>query len=68
MGSDGFTYHGFIGWSALGVMLVDAILIWRYWLKNKSAPITRGLNLYTRCAYTWWVIAYVVGAIIAATM
>jgi hypothetical protein len=49
-------------------MLVDAILIWRYWLKNKSAPITRGLNLYTRCAYTWWVIAYVVGAIIAATM
>jgi hypothetical protein len=68
MGSDGITYHGFIGWSALGVMLVDAILIWRFWLKNKSAAVSKSLNLYTRCAYAWWVIAYIVGAIIAATM
>ena len=49
-------------------MLVDAVLIWRYWLKNKSATVTRGLNLYTRCAYIWWVIAYIAGAVIAATL
>ncbi len=68
LGSDGITYHGFIGWSALGVMLVDAILIWRYWLKNKSEAVSKGLNLYTRYAYAWWVIAYFIGAILAATM
>jgi hypothetical protein len=68
MGSSGITYHGFIGWSALLVMLIDAILIWRYWLKNKSAAVSRGLNLYTRYAYAWWVVAYIAGAIIAMTL
>jgi hypothetical protein len=68
MGSSGITYHGFVGWSALGVMLVDAILIWRYWMKNNSATISRGLNLYTRYAYGWWVVAYIAGAFIAMTL
>jgi hypothetical protein len=68
MGSSGITYHGFIGWSALAVMLADSILIWRFWLKNKSAAVTRGINIYTRWAYGWWVIAYVLGAIIASTL
>jgi hypothetical protein len=68
MGSSHITIHGFIGWSALAVMLVDAVLIWRYWLKNKSAPVSRGLNLYTRIAYGWWVVAYIAGAIIAMTL
>jgi hypothetical protein len=68
MGSSGITYHGFIGWSALAVMLVDAILIWRYWLKNESAAVSRGLNLYTRYAYGWWVVAYIAGAAIAMTL
>ena len=68
MGSSHITIHGFIGWSALAVMLVDAILIWRYWIKNKSATVPRGLNLYTRYAYAWWVIAYIAGAVIAATL
>lgn len=68
MGSSGITYHGFIGWSALLVMLIDAILIWRYWLKNKSATVSRGLNLYTRYAYVWWVVAYIAGAFIAMTL
>jgi len=68
MGSSGITYHGFIGWSALAVMLMDAVLIWRYWLKNKSATVSKGLNLYTRYAYGWWVVAYIAGAIIAMTL
>ena len=68
MGSSGITYHGFIGWSALLVMLVDAILIWRYWVKNKNATVSRGLNLYTRYAYAWWVVAYIAGAILAMTL
>lgn len=68
MGSSGITYHGFIGWSALAVMLIDAILIWRYWLKNKNATVSRGLNIYTRWAYVWWVVAYIAGAIIAMAL
>jgi hypothetical protein len=68
MGSSGITIHGFIGWSALTVMLIDAVLIWRWWIRNKNAPITGGLNLYTRYAYSWWVIAFIAGGIIAAVL
>jgi hypothetical protein len=71
------TVHGFIGYSALLVMLVDTVLIWRCWAKNRvkvtdmgmaistSADIPGGLHIYTRFAYSWWVIAYIAGAIIS---
>ncbi len=62
------TVHGFIGYSALALMLIDAILIWRFWTRNGLSRVSTGLNLYTRIAYGWWVIAYVAGAIIAATL
>jgi hypothetical protein len=62
------TVHGFIGYSALTVMLIDTILIWRHWSKNRTAPVSRALNIYTRCAYGWWVVAYVAGAVIAMTL
>jgi hypothetical protein len=62
------TVHGFIGYSALTVMLIDTILIWKHWSKNRSAPVSRALNIYTRCAYGWWVVAYVAGAVIAMTL
>ena len=62
------TVHGFIGYSALAVMLIDTILIWRFWRKNSGTHVPRGLNLYTRFAYIWWVIAYIAGAIIAMTL
>ena len=62
------TIHGLIGYSALLVMLTDTILVWRFWLKNRSTQVPRSLNLYTRFAYRWWVIAYIAGAIIAMTL
>jgi uncharacterized repeat protein (TIGR03987 family) len=62
------TVHGFIGYSALTVMLIDTILVWRFWRKNRDAQVPRGLNLYTRFAYAWWVIAYIAGAVIAMTL
>jgi hypothetical protein len=62
------TIHGFIGYSALMVMLVDTILIWRFWSRNGNNQVSRALNIYTRLAYSWWVIAYVAGAIIALTL
>ena len=63
-----FTVHGFIGYTALMVMLIDAILIWRFWRKNGEIYVSKGLNIYTGLAYAWWVIAYIAGAIIAMTM
>jgi len=62
------TVHGVIGYSALLAMLVDAILIWRYWGRNGSSKITRGLHLYTRIAYSWWVMAYIIGAVMSALL
>jgi hypothetical protein len=58
------TAHGFLGYSALAVMLVDAVLIWRYRIRN-GREASRPLNIYTRVAYGWWVVAYIAGAILA---
>jgi EamA domain-containing membrane protein RarD len=67
IGSDNIpiTVHGFLGYSALSVMLIDTILLWRFWKKEGGGHLPRGLNLYTRLAYGWWVIAYIAGAAIA---
>jgi EamA domain-containing membrane protein RarD len=62
------TVHGFIGYSALIVMLIDTILIWRFWKKRGAERVPNNLNLYTRLAYSWWVIAYIAGAVIAMTL
>ena len=59
------TFHGIIGYTALLGMLIDAILIWRHWASNAGSKIPRGLHLYTRVAYGWWVIVYIIGAIIS---
>ncbi len=59
------TIHGFIGYSALTVMLIDTVLLWRHWLRFHTSTLPRNLGLYTRVAYSWWVVAYIAGAIIA---
>jgi hypothetical protein len=62
-----FTAHGFLGYSAFTVMLVDTVLTWRFWRSDKKLqPVSRGLHLYTRIAYSWWVIAYLAGGLIAS--
>jgi uncharacterized repeat protein (TIGR03987 family) len=62
------TVHGFIGYSALIVMVTDAILIFRFRRKNGDDEVPRDLNVFTRIAYAWWVVAYIAGAVIAMTM
>ena len=62
------TIHGVIGYTALAAMLVDTVLIWNSWKRNKNAQVSKWLNLYTRFAYGWWVIAYIAGAIISITL
>ncbi|MCB2219527.1 MAG: hypothetical protein KQI35_03955 [Bacteroidetes bacterium] len=60
-----FTLHGFLGYSALTVMVVDVLMIWRFTVSNGiGIELTRGLHLYSRYAYLWWVIAYITGALL----
>lgn len=60
-----FTVHGVIGYSALLLMVIDAFLIWRHWFANGDAIVSRGINLYTRIAFSWWIVAYIVGAVMS---
>jgi len=46
------TIHGFIGYSALTAMLIETILVWRFWRKKGGTPVPRSLNIYTRLAYS----------------
>ena len=63
-----FTYHGFIGYSALFVMMIELVRIWRTYNKSgMGADVPRGVHLYSRYAYIWWVLAYITGSLIAMT-
>ena len=60
-----FTVHGILGYSSLTAMLTDAILSWRFYMKNgPETKVPRGLHLYTRIAYSWWILAYITGSLI----
>lgn len=63
-----FTIHGFVGYSALLVMLVELLKVWKlYQLEGIGADVPKGLHLYSRIAYIWWVVAYITGSLIAMT-
>lgn len=59
-----FTLHGILGYSSLTLMLIDAVLLWRFRTKNgPSERVSRPLHLYSRIAYIWWVAAYITGTL-----
>jgi hypothetical protein len=61
------TFHGFIGYSSLLGMSIDTILLWRYNLKNgPTKTVNKSINIYTRCAYIWWVAAFITGGLLVA--
>ena len=63
-----FTIHGFIGYSALFIMLIELIRIWQTYKKSgMNSEVPKGLHLFSRLAYIWWVIAYITGSLIAMT-
>jgi hypothetical protein len=62
-----FTLHGLLGYSSLAGMIIDAGLIWRFRLNNPAtAQVSRGLHLYTRAVYGWWIAAFVTGGLLVA--
>ena len=59
-----FTLHGSLGYSALFVMMINIILIWRKFLQNgKDSKIEKSLLFYAKMAYGWWVITYFTGSL-----
>lgn len=57
-----FTIHGILGYSSLTLMLIDAILLWRFRIRRGAGEVvSRGVHLYSRIAYIWWVLAYITG-------
>jgi uncharacterized repeat protein (TIGR03987 family) len=60
-----FTIHGFLGYSALLAMLIDVVLIWRFYSNNESGTeVPKFLHRYTLYAYLWWVVAYITGSLL----
>src|SRR5512137_2001902 len=62
-----FTLHGVLGYSSLAAMIIDTLLVWR--LASSAGPgaeVPRGLHLYTRFAYLWWVAAFITGGLLVA--
>ena len=54
-----FTVHGIIGYSALAMMVIDAVLIWRHKIqKGAEEAFSKGLNIYSKIAYVWWLVAF----------
>ena len=61
------TVHGFIGYSSLLGMLTDTFLLWRHNLRySPGTDVSKQLHLYSRIAYTWWIIAYITGGLLVA--
>lgn len=57
-----FSLHGILGYSSLTAMLVETSLAWWHRCRQREGEVARGLHLYSRIAYTWWVLAYITGA------
>ena len=59
-----FTTHGLLGFSSLAAMILETSLAWRHRSRNGDAEVSPWLHLYSRVAYTWWIVAYITGAIL----
>ena len=66
--SSPFSIHGILGYSSLTGMLIDTVLIWRFRLATGPQERVPGkLHLYSRLAYSWWVLAFITGSILVAS-
>lgn len=56
------TVHGALGITALLGMLVEVIVAWHHRLRfGPEVPVSSGKRLYSRIAYSYWVIAFLSG-------
>jgi hypothetical protein len=60
-----FSIHGLLGYSAMLTMMVLLFLVFRSYQKNGwNSVIEKGVVIYTKISYGWWVITYFTGSII----
>lgn len=60
-----FSVHGFLGYSALVGMVIETTMLWRFRMqKGKEHPVSQGFHVYSKLALTWWITAFVVGALL----
>ena len=61
-----FTLHGVLGYTALAVMVIDAIFIWRHKTKYGSeVPFSETLNRNSKLGYILWLFAFFTGELLA---
>jgi len=61
-----FTFHGILGYTGLLLMVADAVLLWNYKLKyGAEILISNSLNLFSKIAYIWWIIAFITGVLVS---
>jgi len=57
-----FTLHGLIGYSSLTLMIFETVF---FWIRRDELSLPAGLNIFSKTAYIWWILAYITGALIA---
>jgi len=61
-----FTFHGIMGYIGLLLMVTDAFLLWKYKSKYGSEIlISKSLNIFSKIAYVWWIIAFITGVLVS---
>ena len=60
-----FTFHGFIGYTGLLVMIIETLLVYKFYLNNGSTVnVPKGLHLYSRFALLLWIVVYITGSLL----
>jgi uncharacterized protein YxeA len=61
-----FTLHGVLGYTALLVMVTDAVFIWKHYHKfGSEVPFSKTLNRNSKLGYVLWIIAFLTGEMLA---
>ena len=61
-----FTLHGVLGYTALVVMITDAVFIWKHKRRYGSeVPFSDKLNRYSKMGYGLWLVAFFTGEMLA---
>lgn len=61
-----FTLHGILGYTALVVMIADAVFIWRHRNRHGTeVPFSDNLNRNSKLGYVLWLIAFGTGEMLA---
>jgi len=55
------SFHGIIGYLALGGMIIDFLVV--LYNKKRGNILSKSASLYTNTIYTWWILVYIYGFI-----